>query len=111
MTSNVQPLKPEDPEAPESPVTTGKVAKIADFSLVLAQLAQKIGVQALKLPKQQFDMQLDAFKACTAYQAMLNRATESDEGGGILDIRAQLETPTPEPKEEEEAEDDGAENA
>jgi hypothetical protein len=113
--SSVVKLKP-DPDA-ESPVTTGKRPKLADFPQVLAELALEMAQQAKKLkPVQQFDLRLDTFKALVTYQAMLNKANEGEEGGGIADLRSQLEnTPVRDPDdpetEDEEQEDGGAEDA
>ncbi len=74
--------------------------KITDFAAKLAELATTVVEQAQKLPKAQFDMRLDAFKAATAYQSVMNRAPDTDEGGAIADFREQLLTPAPEPSDE-----------
>lgn len=97
----------------ESPVASGKAAKITDFPRVLGELAELIVTRAKVLPKNQLDLQLDAFKAATAYFSALNRAPDGDEGSGILDMREQLIRPTPAMTEtpEEEEPDGGTEDA
>lgn len=105
--SNVQPLKRKGSD----PITDGTTPTLADFPKVLGELALQVATHAMKLPRAQFDMKLDALKAVTAYQSMLNRASEGDEGAGIADMREQLVRPTPamteQPEEPEEEEPDG----
>jgi hypothetical protein len=91
--------------------------KIADFPDKLEELARTIVEQAMKLPKAQFDMRLDAFKAATAYQSMKHKAPDAEEGSLIGEMRANLLSPAPRPDpdapepEQVEDEDDGAQAA
>ncbi len=71
--------------------------KISDFPDKLDELAQMIVEQAMKLPKAQFDMRLDAFKAATAYQSMKHKAPDAEEGSLIGEMRANLLKPAPRP--------------
>jgi hypothetical protein len=73
--------------------------KITDFPDKLEELAQTIIEQAMKLPKAQFDMRLDAFKAATAYQSMKHKAPDAEEGSLIGEMRANLLKPAPRPAE------------
>lgn len=90
-----------------------KRPKLSDFDEVLAELAHAVVEHAQKLPKGQFDLKLDAFKAATAYKSVLNRAPEGDEGRAIQDIRDQLTQPPPkiESPDDEEQEDGGPEDS
>lgn len=93
-------------------MASSKRAGLSDFPTVLGELAVMVVEQAKRLPRSQFDLQVDAFKVATGYFSALNRAPDGDEGSGILDIRQQLVTPTPEMRAEEETElaDGGLEN-
>ena len=71
--------------------------KISDFPDKLEELANMMVEQAMKLPKAQFDMRLDAFKALTAYQSMKHKAPDAEEGSLIGEMRANLLKPAPRP--------------
>lgn len=93
---------------------TERRPKISDFPDKLEELAETIIEQAMKLPKAQFDMRLDAFKAATAYQSMKHKAPDAEEGSMIGEMRANLLTPAPRPDpdaapEPEQDEDDADE--
>lgn len=90
-----------------------KPPKITDFADKLAELAVTVVEHAQKLPKAQFNMRLDAFKAATAYQSVINRAPETDEGSMIGKMREEMnagllvptDPPSDEPEEPEPDED------
>ena len=99
----------DKPETEAAPAAT----KFEDFDDELEKFALEIVKNARSLKgKQHFSERLDAFKAATAYKAMMNKSAEDDPGGeGILAMQRDLleepplrETPT-EPEPEPEADD------
>ena len=81
---------------PRANDTTG--AKFEDFDAELEKFALEIVTNARALKgKQHFSERLDAFKAATAYKAMMNKMDAEDAGGaGIAELQADLLEEPPE---------------
>lgn len=79
--------------AEEVPTDTPDV-DTTDIDATMAAFAKQIAERAMKLPRAQLSLQLDAFKSLTTYKMVLNKAARDDTddglGGGIADLRGDI---------------------